>query len=88
MWPFYSRFEPGTPQGRTVPSGFAGTRHDSDEEEVEPERPVRAGGVAIAPPPSLQESTTTTPPPPETQKAYGASVAAKIMAKYGFKVIL
>uniref|UniRef100_A0A0A9XNK2 Splicing factor 45 n=1 Tax=Lygus hesperus TaxID=30085 RepID=A0A0A9XNK2_LYGHE len=35
------------------------------------------GGVAIAPPPSLVEQIVP--------KAYGASVAAKIMAKYGFK---
>lgn len=54
----------------------------------------RAAGVAIAPPPSL---TTETPSPPPTPGhgqntgfsigGYGASsVAAKIMAKYGFKV--
>lgn len=71
-------------------TSFAGAmRPDSDEEEeggVERER-GRVGGVAIAPPPSLQETS----PAPATEPvrapvASGASVAAKIMAKYGFKV--
>lgn len=50
---------------------------DSPKVEEEIEEKPRAGGVAIAPPPSLQEQVIP--------KAYGASVAAKIMAKYGFK---
>lgn len=75
-------------------SGFAG-RKDSDEEEEEEKPATRVGGVAIAPPPSLQETT----PPTESPRtpaaplsgdkyglAFGGSVAAKIMAKYGFKV--
>ena len=75
-------------------SGFAG-RKDSDEEEEEEKPPNRVGGVAIAPPPSLQESTPVndsprTPVPPVSGDkyglAFGGSVAAKIMAKYGFKV--
>ncbi|XP_046661203.1 splicing factor 45 [Homalodisca vitripennis] len=94
--PRESRFEPGGPPEErprkpmipNVPTGFAGTaRHDSEEEEEETERErPRAGGVAIAPPPSLQEPS---PSPPvdtlRTPAACGASVAAKIMAKYGFK---
>jgi len=58
------------------------SRFDSEEKvpvaivgSEEEEKPSR--GVAIAPPPSLQEQVIP--------KAYGASVAAKIMAKYGFK---
>jgi len=74
-------------------SGFAG-RKDSDEEEEEEKPATRVGGVAIAPPPSLQEST----PPSDSSRppaaplsgdkyglGFGGSVAAKIMAKYGFK---
>lgn len=49
----------------------------------------RKGGVAIAPPPSLQESpapsSEVSSPRIADPKAFGASVAAKIMAKYGFK---
>ncbi|KAM3967430.1 splicing factor 45 [Aphomia sociella] len=66
-----------------------------EEEEAE-EISKRAAGVAIAPPPSL---TVETPSPPQTPAipvvtpspgfslgGYGASsIAAKIMAKYGFK---
>lgn len=56
--------------------------------------------MAIAPPPSLTVETPSPPPPPVVPTpaapnpgfslgGYGASsVAAKIMAKYGFKVIL
>lgn len=77
-------------------SGFAG-RWEAEEEEARvelPKVPRSSGGVAIAPPPSLREepipetlspspSPSTPPPAPTT---YGASsVAAKIMAKYGFK---
>jgi len=51
--------------------------------------------VAIAPPPSLQEpaASSESPRPPAAPLsgdkyglAFGGSVAAKIMAKYGFKV--
>ncbi|CAH2050331.1 unnamed protein product, partial [Iphiclides podalirius] len=67
-----------------------------EEEEAE-EISKRAAGVAIAPPPSLTVETTSPPPAPVTTQVaapsvgfsiggYGASsVAAKIMAKYGFK---
>ncbi|CAH0395297.1 unnamed protein product [Bemisia tabaci] len=59
---------------------------DSDEEEVPvPPTPQRTG-VAIAPPPSLQESTPVLDlPKPVVSSNHGGSVAAKIMAKYGFK---
>lgn len=64
--------------------------------------PSRGSGAAIAPPLSLQESTPIIPPfaaPSQASEAklnsgnisvpYGSSsVAAKIMAKYGFKVML
>ncbi|KAF4521314.1 hypothetical protein B566_EDAN002318 [Ephemera danica] len=70
-------------------AGFAG-RPESDEEEEETPKPTRAGGVAIAPPPSLQESSNDSPKRPAfTGESFGmmggSSVAAKIMAKYGFK---
>lgn len=75
-------------------SGFAGRKNSDEEEEEEEKPPNRVGGVAIAPPPSLQESTPVndSPRPPVTPLsgdkyglAFGGSVAAKIMAKYGFK---
>ncbi|XP_073957736.1 splicing factor 45 [Choristoneura fumiferana] len=60
-----------------------------EEEEAE-EISKRAAGAAIAPPPSLTAETPS--PPPAAPSAgfsiggYGASsIAAKIMAKYGFK---
>lgn len=63
----------------TTGTGFAGRATSSDEEEdAIPKRPAAAGGAAIAPPPSLQESTPS-------GGAGGLGVAAKIMAKYGFK---
>lgn len=66
-----------------------------EEEEAE-EISKRSAGAAIAPPPSLTAETPSPPPrPPSTLTpppsgfsigGYGASsVAAKIMAKYGFK---
>lgn len=61
---------------------------ERDEERTPSSRAV-IGGAAIAPPPSLQESTELPPPPPRSQQSslgYAtSSVAAKIMAKYGFK---
>lgn len=60
---------------------------ERDEERTPSSRGV-AGGAAIAPPPSLQESSELPPPPPRQQSTMGyatSSVAAKIMAKYGFK---
>lgn len=50
--------------------------------------PQRGGGAAIAPPPSLQESTPIIPIQANSgvpNALGGGSVAAKIMAKYGFK---
>lgn len=77
------------------------TQHRHAEEDSERSPPLRTGGAAIAPPPSLQETepVSNSPPPPlptfeKPEKplvvgGYGAnSVAAKIMAKYGFKVII
>ncbi|XP_063357577.1 splicing factor 45 [Cydia amplana] len=65
-----------------------------EEEEAE-EISKRAAGAAIAPPPSLTAAADTPPPSPAASLApapgfslggYGASsIAAKIMAKYGFK---
>ncbi|XP_045494990.1 splicing factor 45 isoform X2 [Colias croceus] len=62
-----------------------------EEEEAE-EISKRAAGAAIAPPPSLTAETPSPPPMLPTPSpgfsigGYGASsVAAKIMAKYGFK---
>ncbi|XP_045781016.1 splicing factor 45 [Maniola jurtina] len=85
-----SRFgdeEDVTPEKTLVPM-------QPEEEEAE-EISKRATGVAIAPPPSLTMESLS-PPPPAVPAAspspgfsiggYGASsVAAKIMAKYGFK---
>lgn len=80
-----------TPQITQPPigSGFAGRWADEEEEEIERPKPIRPlGGVAIAPPPSLQEPTPE-PAPVISNKlqpsSYGSSVAAKIMARYGFK---
>lgn len=58
------------------------------DEERTPTSRGAVGGAAIAPPPSLQESTELPPPAPRQQTSLGystSSVAAKIMAKYGFK---
>lgn len=60
---------------------------ERDEERTPSSRGI-VGGAAIAPPPSLQESTELPPPPPRQSTNLGyatSSVAAKIMAKYGFK---
>lgn len=87
-----------TPQA-TLPqlsSGFAGRWAEEDEEEEHQPQPKssRSTGAAIAPPPSLQETVEVIPAilkpqlrPIETAGAGGAggSIAAKIMAKYGFK---
>lgn len=73
-------------------TGFAGFggRKDSDSEEDEQKPMTRIPGAAIAPPPSLQESFVSAPSPGPQQSSgigMGMGVAAKIMAKYGFKVI-
>lgn len=62
-----------------------------EEEEKEPivKKSRPSGGVAIAPPPSLQESAEPTiifpNKPLNVAPLGGGSIAAKIMAKYGFK---
>nr|CAD7575033.1 unnamed protein product [Timema californicum] len=77
-------------RGPGMKSGFAG-RRDTDEEdaqeeeEEEPPTPQRTGGAAIAPPPSLQEANSGPGSALTSATSYGASVAAKIMAKYGFR---
>ena len=75
---------------RDIKSGLSGRRNSDDDEEEERDRSNRVGGVAIAPPPSLQESkseiSTTSPKVGHPNVSFaGSAVAAKIMAKYGFK---
>ncbi|KAK3852457.1 hypothetical protein Pcinc_040957 [Petrolisthes cinctipes] len=65
-------------------SGFARLRDPEEEEEEEEDRPRRGAGAAIAPPASLGTDDSA------ASKAanftgLGSTVAAKIMAKYGFK---
>lgn len=96
--PNYSKAASATPQMTLPPvaSGFAGrwdNEEDMDDETREPAPKIArgGGGVAIAPPPSLQEPQEASPvfpskpPPPAGGYSGGSSVAAKIMAKYGFK---
>lgn len=69
-------------------TGFGG-RKDSDSEEDEPKPMARIPGAAIAPPPSLQESFVSSPGQQQSSGiGMGMGVAAKIMAKYGFKVTI
>lgn len=83
--------------GKNKYSGFGGRPDEEDAYErssppASSSQGPRTGGAAIAPPPSLQESTPIIPAfanltAAGKDAAYGAnSVAAKIMAKYGFKV--
>nr|SVE85699.1 EOG090X0BIL [Daphnia pulicaria] len=66
-------------------SGFAGRLHDEEEEPMV-KKSSTSGGVAIAPPPSLQDTSSPSHPSLSTGSGVGAlGVAAKIMAKYGFK---
>lgn len=79
------------------PSGFSGFggRHGQEEEEERDRRntPQRSlgGGAAIAPPPSLTVSSGSPPPGLVMPTGLagkantGLGIAAKIMAKYGFK---
>lgn len=74
-------------------SGFGGRPDDEDTYTRSPPNSsgaARSGGAAIAPPPSLQESTAIIPAFAGAAGAAAAgssasSVAAKIMAKYGFR---
>lgn len=70
-------------------SGFGGRSDDIDNyNKSPPSTQSRSGGAAIAPPLSLQESTPIIPAFQSNNITvpYGSSsVAAKIMAKYGFK---
>nr|CAG4651250.1 EOG090X0BIL [Simocephalus serrulatus]SVE94441.1 EOG090X0BIL [Simocephalus serrulatus] len=68
-------------------SGFS-RLHVDEEEEEEPivKKSSTSGGVAIAPPPSLQEISPSNSSLAHSGTGAGAlGVAAKIMAKYGFK---
>ncbi|XP_075971956.1 splicing factor 45 [Anticarsia gemmatalis] len=80
----------------TIPEKTLVPMQPEEEEAVEISK--RSAGAAIAPPPSLTVETHSPPPPPQNLPTpppasagfsiggYGASsVAAKIMAKYGFK---
>lgn len=93
-----NRFEPDGSSG--TPKQFSGFGGRPDDEDSYARSPPTAGGLgprnagaAIAPPPSLQESTPIIPAFAAGAAAaagkagnFGAStVAAKIMAKYGFR---
>ncbi|XP_071517527.1 splicing factor 45 isoform X2 [Panulirus ornatus] len=69
-------------------TGFARVREPEEEEEEE-ERPRRGVGAAIAPPPSLGAEDGIIAPGGTNKGAnfsgIGSTIAAKIMAKYGFK---
>lgn len=96
-----SRFNGGEspPPAKFSLSGFGGRPDEEDEYDKSPPKPSssagnnRFAGAAIAPPASLQESTPIIPMsnneiklPNSVIVPYGASsVAAKIMARYGFK---
>ncbi|XP_012263456.2 splicing factor 45 [Athalia rosae] len=75
---------------QTSPGHTTMVAPERDEERTPTSRGV-SGGAAIAPPPSLQDTADLAPPPPPPRPTasnlgYGSSsVAAKIMAKYGFK---
>lgn len=74
--------------GRTAGFSARPRDSDSDEEEDRPRKAVSTGmGAAIAPPPSLDEdvSKPSSLASPSFSKFGGSSIAAKIMAKYGFK---
>lgn len=59
---------------------------EEEEEELIVKKSSNPGGVAIAPPPSLQESSPSNSSLAQSGTGAGAlGVAAKIMAKYGFK---
>ncbi|CAL4061816.1 unnamed protein product, partial [Meganyctiphanes norvegica] len=74
-------------------SGFGrippGSREvDEDEEDERPQRRGGSAGAAIAPPPMLDNEPRLPMPPERPSASYGGiggSIAAKIMAKYGFK---
>ncbi|XP_055707931.1 splicing factor 45 [Phlebotomus papatasi] len=83
--------EDGSPPVKYMGFGGRPAVH-SDDEESYSKSPPSAGrasmGAAIAPPPSLQENSTVVSEKSALANvaAYGSSsVAAKIMAKYGFK---
>nr|SVE75960.1 EOG090X0BIL [Daphnia hispanica] len=66
-------------------SGFAGRLHGDDEDEPMVKKSSASGGVAIAPPPSLQDVSSSSSLNSSASGVGALGVAAKIMAKYGFK---
>ncbi|XP_042227133.1 splicing factor 45-like [Homarus americanus] len=74
--------------GSEEATGFARLREPEEEEEEE-ERPRRGAGAAIAPPPSLGADDGALAGVPSNKgpnfSGIGSTIAAKIMAKYGFK---
>lgn len=70
----------------TRKSGFGGRQQSDEEESFRPSMGSNRVGTAIAPPKSLQESSPIVDAKIPNINSYGASaVAAKIMARYGFK---
>lgn len=75
-----------SPTAGSRKSGFGGRQNSDDEESFRPAMGSNRVGTAIAPPKSLQESSPIVDAKMPNINSYGASaVAAKIMAKYGFK---
>ncbi|EDX15275.1 splicing factor 45 isoform X1 [Drosophila simulans] len=67
-------------------SGFGQRQNDADTYLPSPGPVAKQGGATIAPPPSLQEMSIDSGCEATNTMPYSASsVAAKIMAKYGFK---
>jgi splicing factor 45 len=67
-------------------SGFGGRATSEDEDNFRPSTGSNRVGTAIAPPKSLVENSTIVSDKMPNINSYGASaVAAKIMARYGFK---
>ncbi|KAG8182887.1 hypothetical protein JTE90_004253 [Oedothorax gibbosus] len=85
----YNRRDRYNDRGRDFERGGRELERPPREEEYEEERPRRVAGpgAAIAPPPSLMETNEKKEPMPipTTPFTSGSSVAARIMAKYGFK---
>lgn len=84
-----SRYNEDSPP--PVKSSFIARPLVDEEEKFSPTQNANRTGAAIAPPPSLQEEVTINPEILKSSNIsatipYGSSsVAAKIMAKYGFK---
>lgn len=71
-----------------IPAGSREVDPEDEEEERPRHRGSGGGGAAIAPPPMLDSEPRFPMPPDRPSASYGGiggSIAAKIMAKYGFK---